>query len=307
MTLFGGCGGITSGFRANGKFEPCAALESRGDAASTYQANFGDHVFRNLSDIVSVHFDVVVGGLPPTRADEEHAIVAEVWKAWTWAVHARRPSAFVFVLSDKATLSSPDYAVFWDRARREGYNLDVQALNAADFGVPLVRRYLFLMGSRRCEIERLVRTHLPRMAPGNGRVWRTVRVGAAAFPATREGRDLRTLRPVQTITSSQTEGGRARNRLRTFYGGIREGFGDYGHTSTADGLRLDRSCGVPVTLRDVARCLTIPDDFIFPADQSSGSITDQLAMTVPPVLAECVAEALARSLHFSRDAFTRAA
>jgi site-specific DNA-cytosine methylase len=277
----------------------CAALESRADAAATYRANFGDHVFHDLNDITSIDFDVAVGGLASTQTDKKHAISAEAWESWTWAVCDKRPAAFAFALQDATALSCLEYTMFSNRVLRAGFNFDVRILNSADFGVPLARHYFFLVGSRLYDIEPFVRTHLPPTEVGAPRVWRTVRAGAQSRPP-REGRDLHALPSVKKFTVPERYLGCDTQSTTSLDGYHRD-------TSPIDGLRLDYSERVPVTLRDVARCLTIPDDYIFPVDQSSESITEQLAIVVPPLLAECVAEALVRSLEFADDSITRAA
>src|SRR4051812_25797770 len=46
IDLFAGCGGMTLGFTATGRFEPVMAVEFEPDAADTYELNFGHHVAR---------------------------------------------------------------------------------------------------------------------------------------------------------------------------------------------------------------------------------------------------------------------
>ena len=44
VDLFSGCGGMTRGFVDSGAFRSVFAVEFDRDAATTYAANFGDHV-----------------------------------------------------------------------------------------------------------------------------------------------------------------------------------------------------------------------------------------------------------------------
>src|SRR5947209_10661365 len=49
----------------------------------------------------------------------------------------------------------------------------------------------------------------------------------------------------------------------------------------------------PITVREAARCMTFPDDFVLPDSQPMASIARQVGNAVPPVLAERIADALA--------------
>jgi DNA (cytosine-5)-methyltransferase 1 len=52
----------------------------------------------------------------------------------------------------------------------------------------------------------------------------------------------------------------------------------------------------PITLREGARCMSFPDDFIFPTTQSMTSVARQIGNAVPPLLAQAIANALAEHL-----------
>jgi len=52
----------------------------------------------------------------------------------------------------------------------------------------------------------------------------------------------------------------------------------------------------PITLREGARCMSFPDDFVFPAVQSMTSVARQIGNAVPPLFAQRIAEALATAL-----------
>ena len=68
IDLFAGCGGMTSGFAAEG-YTPVLAVEWDLHAAATYAANFGeDHtLWRDIATVRSSEIpkaDVVIGGPP---------------------------------------------------------------------------------------------------------------------------------------------------------------------------------------------------------------------------------------------------
>jgi DNA (cytosine-5)-methyltransferase 1 len=65
------------------------------------------------------------------------------------------------------------------------------------------------------------------------------------------------------------------------------------------GRYLHPSAHRPITVREAARCMSFPDDFVLPDDQPMTSIARQVGNAVPPVLAARIAEALAASLDWA--------
>ncbi|MCW2980452.1 MAG: hypothetical protein JWO14_2179 [Solirubrobacterales bacterium] len=62
------------------------------------------------------------------------------------------------------------------------------------------------------------------------------------------------------------------------------------------GRYLHPSAHRPITVREAARLMSFPDDFVLPEDQSMSSIARQVGNAVPPLLAQRIAEALASAL-----------
>jgi len=62
------------------------------------------------------------------------------------------------------------------------------------------------------------------------------------------------------------------------------------------GRYLHPSAHRPITVREAARLMSFPDDFLLPEDQSMSSIARQVGNAVPPLLARRIAEALAPAL-----------
>ncbi len=62
------------------------------------------------------------------------------------------------------------------------------------------------------------------------------------------------------------------------------------------GRYLHPSAHRPITVREAARLMSFPDDFVLPEDQSMSSVARQVGNAVPPLLARRLAEALAASL-----------
>ena len=49
----------------------------------------------------------------------------------------------------------------------------------------------------------------------------------------------------------------------------------------------------PITIREAARCMSFPDDFVFPDGPADDEVAKQIGNAVPPLLAAAIAEALA--------------
>jgi DNA (cytosine-5)-methyltransferase 1 len=62
------------------------------------------------------------------------------------------------------------------------------------------------------------------------------------------------------------------------------------------GRYLHPSAHRPITVREAARLMSFPDDFLLPEDQSMSSMARQVGNAVPPLLARRIAESLAAAL-----------
>jgi DNA (cytosine-5)-methyltransferase 1 len=62
------------------------------------------------------------------------------------------------------------------------------------------------------------------------------------------------------------------------------------------GRYLHPSAHRPITVREAARLMSFPEDFVLPEEQSMSSIARQIGNAVPPLLARRIAEALAAAL-----------
>jgi DNA (cytosine-5)-methyltransferase 1 len=67
------------------------------------------------------------------------------------------------------------------------------------------------------------------------------------------------------------------------------------------GRYLHPSAHRPITVREAARLMSFPDDFVLPEEQAMSSIARQVGNAVPPLLARRIAEALAASLVAESD------
>ena len=158
IDLFAGAGGMTEGFRRAG-FTPILAVELDADAAATYRANLGDHVIAEPIERVPSHrfpdADVVIGG-PPCQGfsplgrmsgkgvnDKLNGLWREFARVLQWVV----PD--VFVLENVPQLRrSAEFRALKLLAQSLDYRVEIEVLNAADFGVPQKRRRAIVIGSR---------------------------------------------------------------------------------------------------------------------------------------------------------------
>lgn len=198
--LFSGAGGLSAGFLAAG-FEPVFALDKDGDSCVTYERNFGlapEHASITDFDPADLagkmqDVDVVLGGpscqtfstqgrrftwADPT--DER----TELWRHMLALVEKVQPRAFL--LENVPGLSHKGLAYEkGGRAQGEivthfeklGYVLRARILLAADYGVPQLRRRLFVVGVQEdLSFEFPERTHLGGWRRDTLDIWEEKRI-----------------------------------------------------------------------------------------------------------------------------------
>ncbi len=335
MDLFSGCGGLTRGFLDSRKFKATFSVEWNEDAAATYRANFGDHVFcgpiERVDSFPSV--DVVIGGPPcqgfsPLNMRQVGLERRTLWREYLRALEEAEPDAFLME-NVPQLLRSAEYESFEKAASKLGFKIVGEILNAADFGVPQTRKRAIVIGSRLGVPTLPKQTHFPPNAvPRGGKPWRTVRDAIQDLPSQpteRAWHNSRSPRPLSV------------ERYKTI---PREGEGRFqlaerrpditppcwlrkktGSTDVFGRLWWDRPAYTirtefykpekgrylhprehrPITVREAARCMSFPDDFELPTDQSMTSIARQIGNAVPPLLAKQLAEAVAAHVQDARS------
>jgi DNA (cytosine-5)-methyltransferase 1 len=335
VDVFAGCGGMTRGFVDSGAFRSVFAVEVDGDAGATYRRNFGDHVHVGGIEEVDVFpkADVLIGG-PPCQAfsllnrDAVGFSRRELWREYARALEQTEASVFVME-NVPQLLDSDEYLRFRAVAEGLGYEVDQDILNAADYGTPQTRRRAIAIGSRLGRPPWPEPTHRdPRIEDDERDPWRTFREAVEGLPTKPDGRSWhrpRNPRPesVRRYKAVPRDGG---NRFQMQRNLDRAGLGDLvprcwrnKPTGTTDvfgrlwwdrpaftirtefykpekGRYLHPSAHRPITLREAARCMGFPDDFVLPEDQSMTSVARQIGNAVPPPLATALATALAEHL-----------
>jgi DNA (cytosine-5)-methyltransferase 1 len=336
IDLFAGCGGMTQGFEDSGRFRSILAVEADSDAAETYRVNFGDHVEEALIEDVEhfPQADVLIGG-PPCQGFSplnRGAVGFErrgLWQEYLRALTQAEPSAFVME-NVPELLRSAEYTEFKKRAEGLGFQVCGDILNAADFGVPQRRRRAIVIGVRSGDVPWPEETHAEQPADtvDPRQPWVSFREAVAGLPLRPDGRDWhrsRNPRPesVRRYKAVPRDGGdrfaMQRNLDRAGLGelvprcwrekptGTTDVFGRLWWDRPAYTIRteffkpekgryLHPSAHRPITLREAARCMSFPDDFVFPEDQSMTRVARQIGNAVPPLLARHIARAVAASI-----------
>lgn len=334
MDLFSGCGGLTRGFLDSGRFRSVFAVEWDEDAAATYRANFGDHVFCGPIERVDSFpaANVVVGGPPcqgfsPLNMRRVGLERRTLWREYLRALEEAEPEVFLME-NVPQLLRSAEYRAFRKAVSRLGFEVVADVLNTADFGVPQTRRRAIVIGSRLGTPFLPARTHFPPDAvPSGKRAWRTVRdaIGDLSATPTDSGwHNARNPRPVSVERYRAIPGeGEGRFELAERRPDITPACWlrkKSGSTDVFGRLWWDRPAYTirtefykpekgrylhpaehrPITVREAARCMSFPDDFELPTDQSMTSIARQIGNAVPPRLARHLAEGVAAHIDAAR-------
>ena len=334
IDLFAGFGGMTRGFVDTGEYTPIFAVECDRDAAATYAENFGQHVFADLIERVDVFpkADVVIGG-PPCQGFSPLNMLGvglerrTLWREYLRALRESDPMMFVME-NVPELLKSGEYVAFQDAAEDLGFTVEGKILNAADYGVPQTRRRAIVIGSKLGDLAWPGQSHWsPEKLPPGGEPWRTFRWAVTyptPLPLEPDGvrwHKPRNPRPV-SLKRYRTIPGEGEGRfdlaarrpditppcwLRKKSGST-DVFGRLWWDRPAFTIRtefykpekgryLHPSEHRPITVREAARCQTLPDDFVLPEDQPMTSIAKQIGNAVPPLLAGAIARTVASSLH----------
>lgn len=329
MDLFAGCGGLTRGFLDSRKYRAVFAVEWDEDAAATYEANFGDHVFcgpiERVEEFPSV--DVIVGGPPcqgfsPLNMRGVGLERRTLWREYLRALEEAQPDAFLME-NVPQLLRSAEYTSFKSAAEGLGFEIADGVLNAADFGVPQTRRRAIAIGSR------LGVPTLPegKYGPGKRRAWRTVEDAIGDLPrqpTNEEWHNARNPHPISVERYEAIPGeGEGRFELAERRPDITPDCWlrkEKGSTDVFGRLWWERPAFTirteffkpekgrylhpeehrPITVREAARFMSFKDSFVLPTDQSMTSIGRQIGNAVPPLLARRLGEALAAHIASAR-------
>ncbi len=161
ISLFSGGGGLDLGF-VNAGYKILWAIDNDPNAVATYKKNIGGHII--CADITKQDVnlipcaDVVIGG-PPCQSFSlaglrrtEDARGQLVWQ-YMRIIEKIKPKAFIFenvtgLLSAKNSRGEKIISLLKEEFKRIGYSVELQVMNAADFGVPQRRKRVIIVGLR---------------------------------------------------------------------------------------------------------------------------------------------------------------
>lgn len=159
VSLFSGGGGLDLGFK-NAGYDIIWAIDNNQNAVNTYKANIGHHI--KCADITKENIelipkaDVVIGG-PPCQSfslagmrNVEDARGQLIWQYMRIIEHVK-PEAFVFenvtgLLSAKNSKKEKIVDLLKQAFQDIGYSVEMQIMNAADYGVPQRRKRVIIVG-----------------------------------------------------------------------------------------------------------------------------------------------------------------
>jgi DNA (cytosine-5)-methyltransferase 1 len=157
IDLFAGVGGMRLAFEAAGG-ECVFSSEWDKDSQKTYFANFGEIPHGDITKISEddiPNFDVLLAGFPcqpfssiGQRAGFKHVTQGTLFYDVLRIINAKRPVAFL--LENVKGLVNHDGGRTFETIKRclieEGYEIHFQVLDSADFGVPQVRKRIYIVG-----------------------------------------------------------------------------------------------------------------------------------------------------------------
>lgn len=301
IDLFSGCGGLALGFAATGF--STIGYEIDTNCCSTYEANLKHECINTALDEETVYrmADIVIGG-PPCQPFSVGGLqkgvndVRNGFPSFISAIKQLNPDIWVFENVRGLLYKNKWYL---DKIISEleslAYIVDVNFVNAVNYGVPQNRERIFVVGHR--GVFRFPKKSERVIASGEA-------LGDMIYTATEDSkfltpsmdryvanyekaskcinpRDLNLEKPARTLTCRNLAGAT----------------GDMHRIKLPDGRRRR------LTTREAARLQTFPDWFVFSGKESS--VYKQIGNAVPPLLsyaiAQSVKEYLLSDFRYSQD------
>lgn len=277
VSLFSGAGGLDLGLVQAGH-EVVWANDFDADAVDTYRRNLGDHVV--LGDICAMPSsaipacDVVVGGFPCQGYSQANRMRMvddprnALYREFLRVVRDKRP-LFFLAENVRGILSLGKGAAIREIEadfRAAGYRVAKRLFNAADYGVPQMRKRVIIAGTRAdlpedADFRFPDPTHAdPAKAAALGLLpWVTVSEAVARFPEPTEQHDLRNhVCSLYKVTNRNFTGHRATDPEKPSPTILARGNGKGGVCAIQHPRNHRR-----MSVREQAAVQTFPDGFAF--------------------------------------------
>lgn len=336
VDLFCGAGGFTLGLERAG-FDVLLGIDSWQLAVDSYAQNFTHPVL--CADLATMtgrdilrrararkgEIDLVVGGPPCQgfsiqRIGADHDLRNSLVLEYARLLREVSPRLFIMenVLGLMGKRGKELFNAFLASVGKAGFDTAFHVVNAADYGVPQLRRRVVVLGWRRNDTAGF---ELPKPSVAAGRYVTVFQaIGDLPPPETSKPRDpLHKETRLSDVNKERLrhipEGGGMEDlpvRLRVDC--HKAGADKIGHRYVYGRLAAGRPAGTitarfdsftrgrfahpyehrNITLREGARLQTFPDSFGFSGNQED--VAAQIGNAVPPALAEALARSAARSL-----------
>jgi len=328
IDLFAGAGGISKGFELEKGFENIFSIDCDKNSCKTYRENFPSHTMleKNIEELSKKEIleltrgkevDVIIGGTPcqgfsmagnigRTFLDDPRN---QLFKEFARIVSILNPKFFIIenvariYHHNKGKTREEIFALF----KKLGYKIDCEFLNAADYGVPQKRKRLFIIGNR---------LGFENKFPGKTvNDHKTVGEEIGRLPQLSSGEASEIPNHVAMNHSEQM----LHKMSFVSNGGTREQIPEEIRPKSGDVrkyIRYDKdkpsvcvtgdmrkifhySQNRALTVRELAKLQSFPDDFIFLG--STISQQQQVGNAVPPLLAQSVARTIKQQLTIKNE------
>ena len=314
LTLFCGCGGLDLGFVGGfdylGKhYNPndvsiVYASDINKTACKTYNANFIHKcVCKDICDEITEELpdcDIVIGGFPCqdfSLAGNRKGFAADrgvLYKQMMRIVKQKQPKIFVAENVEGITIKIDNYVpidIITNDFKSIGYKVKFKLLNAADFGVPEIRKRVIIIGVRN-DIDK--EYEYPKSTVQK---WVTVKEGIDdLWPLLGTGKvpnhSIKDYSKAKFYPGKHGQGNRLLEADKPSCTIRAEHHGNIeGHYRTLDEEhREDVSNWRRLSVRECARIQSFPDSFVFPVGASSAY--RQIGNAVAPVFAWNIAKSI---------------
>ncbi|MBE3037542.1 MAG: DNA cytosine methyltransferase [Chloroflexi bacterium] len=174
VDLFCGAGGLTLGLHEAG-FRTLAAFDNWGPAAQTFRLNLGPQVCQAEigEDFDLPNASLIVGGPPcqgfssagARRKDDQRNSLVSIFAR---IVARHKPAVFLFENVEGFLTHNEGHHVLelLDPLIDAGYRIHLRKINAANYGVPQLRKRVIAIGALRQDVAFPAPTHCAHGAPG---------------------------------------------------------------------------------------------------------------------------------------------